>query len=196
MKTPPRKFIVEFKSARRQQKGRTNSMWGETDFKALNREVEEMAPHLFSSTEATAMPKADPSPPIEPIDGIADKDPGNVEIGQAAINSAEPVEVEVSKLQEGRRSAADAVVQLEDAPPVSQPRKSSKSDVSHKRPEPISVDVHEDKTGHAKAVERSISFDELAALEAENQRLKALLAARIHAENLQLKRMLERFKVT
>ncbi|WP_033058209.1 hypothetical protein [Sinorhizobium arboris] len=196
MKAPPRKFIVEFKSPRRQQKGRTNSMWGETDFKALTREVEEIAPHLFNSTEATATPKADHHPPVEPNGGIAVENLGSAEVGRAATNSAETVEVEVSELQERRRLAADAVVRSEDAPPVSQPRRSSKGGVSRKRPERISVDVREDETGQAKAAEGPISFDELAALDLENQRLKGLLARRIHAENLQLKKMLERFKVT
>ncbi len=112
------------------------------------------------------------------------------------MNSAETVEVEVSELQERRRLAADAVMRSEDGAPVSQPGRSSKGGVSRKRPERISVDVREDETGQAKAAEGPISFDELAALDLENQRLKGLLAARIYAENLQLKKMLERFKVT
>ncbi|WP_221157847.1 hypothetical protein [Rhizobium sp. NLR9b] len=37
--------------------------------------------------------------------------------------------------------------------------------------------------------------DELAALDAENRRLKALLIQQLHQENLQLRRMLERFGV-
>ncbi|MBP2238893.1 hypothetical protein J2Z31_005434 [Sinorhizobium kostiense] len=196
MKAPPRKFIVEFKSARRQQTGRTNSIWGKTDFKALTREAEEIAPHLFNSTEATATPKADNRPPVEPNGGIAVEDLGNAEVGRAAINSVETVGVEVSEPQERRRLAADAVVRSEDAPPVSQPLRSSKGGVSRKRRERISVDVREDETGQAKAAEGPISFDELAALDLENQRLKGLLARRIYAENLQLKKMLERFEVT
>jgi hypothetical protein len=41
-----------------------------------------------------------------------------------------------------------------------------------------------------------ISFDELAALDAENRRLERLLAEQLHAENLQLKKMLSRFDIT
>jgi hypothetical protein len=41
-----------------------------------------------------------------------------------------------------------------------------------------------------------ISFDEVAALDAENKRLKRLLAEQLQTQNLQLKKMLERFEVT
>ncbi|ASY60886.1 hypothetical protein SJ05684_a40170 (plasmid) [Sinorhizobium sojae CCBAU 05684] len=44
-------------------------------------------------------------------------------------------------------------------------------------------------------VERPISRDELATLEAENKRLKRLLAERILTQNLQLKKMLDRFNL-
>ncbi|MQX77210.1 hypothetical protein GHK80_13585 [Sinorhizobium medicae] len=38
-----------------------------------------------------------------------------------------------------------------------------------------------------------VSHDELAALDADNKRLKRLLAERLRAQNFRLKRMLERF---
>jgi hypothetical protein len=39
-------------------------------------------------------------------------------------------------------------------------------------------------------------LDEVTALEAENKRLKRLLAEQLRAENLRLNKMLERFDVT
>lgn len=56
MKTPQRKFVVEFKSGRRQTKARTNSIWGDADLKALVREVEDKAPHLLNSNGAPGAP--------------------------------------------------------------------------------------------------------------------------------------------
>ncbi|MEK1929289.1 MAG: hypothetical protein AAAC47_05785 [Pararhizobium sp.] len=48
MKTPQRNFVVEFKPGRRQPKAETASIWGNTDFKALVREVEDKVPYLFT----------------------------------------------------------------------------------------------------------------------------------------------------
>ncbi|WFU05250.1 hypothetical protein QA648_31510 (plasmid) [Rhizobium sp. CB3171] len=47
MKTPQRNFVVEVKSKRRRSTTRPNSIWGNTDLKALARQAETEAPHLF-----------------------------------------------------------------------------------------------------------------------------------------------------
>ncbi len=52
MKTRQRQFVVEIKGGRRLPKAQAASIWGSTDLKALTREVEDRAPHLFSSAEA------------------------------------------------------------------------------------------------------------------------------------------------
>lgn len=185
---PPRKFTVEFKSARRRQKGPTNSIWGETDFKALAHEVKLMAPHLFNSTEATATPSKNDRPPVDPNRGSEVDQTVSVELVQAPVASGDSPEVKASKLPEPSPPASDAIVQLPDAPPVLQPRLRPNR---RKRGGDVSVSVHQNKP--AQTFERPISSDELAALEAENQRLRSLLAATLRAQNLQLKKMLERF---
>ncbi|UJW77533.1 hypothetical protein [Rhizobium sp. SL42] len=53
MKTPQQKFVVEFKSGRRQHDARAGSIWGNTDLKALVRAAEADAPHLFDRQTAT-----------------------------------------------------------------------------------------------------------------------------------------------
>ncbi|MCA1371536.1 hypothetical protein I6F15_30095 [Bradyrhizobium sp. BRP14] len=188
MKTPQRRFIVEFKPARRRSKERTNSVWGNTDLKALTREVEEMAPHLFSLTEEPVSPNAVYGPPASPNAEFLIADKENVELGRAAVTPAESSEIALSGLHNSSHSAVDATEQLQETPPVSNTRRNSKQRISQRLPERLSLDVGEN-------IERPISRDELATLEAENKRLKRLLAERILAQNLQLKRMLDRFNL-
>ncbi|WP_046117914.1 hypothetical protein [Sinorhizobium sp. BJ1] len=195
MKTPPRRFIVEFKPARRRPKERTNSVWGNTDLKALTREVEEMAPHLFNLTEETVSPNAGYGPQASPNAEFLIANKENVELGRAAVKPAESSEVALSRLHNSSHSAVDAAEQLQETPPVSHTRTSSKQRISRKLPERLSLDVHENSKERAENVESAISRDELATLEAENKRLKRLLAERILAQNLQLKKMLDRFNV-
>ncbi|MDK1494708.1 hypothetical protein QN219_32875 [Sinorhizobium sp. 7-81] len=189
MKTPPRRFIVEFKSSRRQQKGRTNSIWGETDFKALTREVEEIAPHLFNSTEPTVPSDAD-HPPINSNAGLAVQDTD--EQKERAVLASTEDAVESSELDDPTRSAEDAVFQPQE---ISPPRTGPEGGVSRKSPKHIPMDVGEDKTRQANNVESPIPMDELDALDLENKRLKRLLTERLRVQNLQLKKMLERFDV-
>ena len=47
-----RRFVVEIKSSRRRPKTQAPSIWGDTDFKALAREVEVQAPHIFEELKA------------------------------------------------------------------------------------------------------------------------------------------------
>lgn len=175
MKTPPRRFIVEFKQARRRSKERTNSVWGNTDLKALTREVEEMAPHLFNLTEEPVSPNVAYGPPASPNADFLIADKENIGLGPEAVTPAEGSENAFSGL-------------LQETPPVSHTRTNSKQRISRKLPERLSLDVREN-------VERPISRGELATLEAENKRLKRLLAERILTQNLQLKKMLDRFNL-
>ncbi|MEZ2127700.1 MULTISPECIES: hypothetical protein [unclassified Sinorhizobium] len=61
---------------------------------------------------------------------------------------------------------------------------------------PASMDAQEDQGELSVAGDDPVSFEELAALDAESQRLKRLLAKQLHQENLQLKKMLERLDLT
>ncbi len=52
-----------------------------------------------------------------------------------------------------------------------------------------------DSREKSETIQSSISLDEVIALDAENRRLKRLWAVHLHRQNLQLKKMLERFGV-
>ncbi|WP_248446746.1 hypothetical protein [Sinorhizobium meliloti] len=203
MKTPQRSFVVEFKSARRQPKAPKNSIWGDTDLKALAREVEEKASHLFSSTEAPATscsPGIGPAGPI--ISDPVSEDAGDVDIVRAVMPSADGAEIEMPGQQEADRPAAEAVAQVQKRQSESQPGTSS-SETPRKRVkisptrtiQRSSKVGHEDPGAQTRTVKDPISLDELAALDADNKRLKRLLAEQVHAQNLLLKNMLARFGV-
>jgi hypothetical protein len=204
MKTSQRTFVVEFKSGRRQLKARTNSIWGDTDFKALARAAKDEAPSLFKANETSGTPdeRGDMSPGMMNL-GSAGEHRGNAELARAEMPSVGGAGVEVAKQHQGDTRAAEAVTQLQESQPVSQARRTSR-DSARKTVKPAAVDANaklsmgrdDARNVEAATTSNPISFDELAALDAENRRLERLLAEQLHAENLQLKKMLSRFDIT
>ena len=200
MKTPQRRFVVEFKSGRRQPKAQTNSIWGDTDLKTLAREVEDTAPHLFDSNEAPGTIDSDETRPADPINAESAKERADdLDAAVAAIPFAKGAKVEISKHHEVDHPA-EAVVQVQENPPVPPPRTTS-AGTSRKRAKraparAIALNTkldHEGRRAQTRPIENPVPLDELAALEVENKRLKRLLAEQLRAQNLWLKKMLERF---
>jgi hypothetical protein len=192
MKTPQRRFVVEFKSGRRQPKAQTNSIWGDTDLEALSREVEDTAPHLFNSNEGPGTIDSDATRPADPLNAESVR-ADDVYVARAAIAFANGVEVGVSKHNEANHTA-EAVVQVQESQPPSAgtPRKRAKRAAAQTITHNSKLD-HEGRRAETRPIENPISLDELAALEVENKRLKRLLAEQLRAQNLRLKKMLERF---
>jgi hypothetical protein len=200
MKTPPRSFVVEFKSGRRQPAARTNSIWGDTDLKALAREVQQKAPHLFTAHEAPGTPDSGEALPFDPINtGSAGETADAGEIARAATPSTDSAGLETPKRSEADRLAAEAVAQVQKSAPVSKPpapRSTARERVKRAPAQTIasnSTEGHKDLKARTGAVDTPISLDEIANLAADNKRLKRLLADQLRAQNLWLKKMLERF---
>ncbi|WP_026621459.1 hypothetical protein M728_005873 (plasmid) [Ensifer sp. WSM1721] len=200
MKTPQGRFVVEFKSRRRQPKAQPNSIWGDTDLKALAREVEDTAPHLFDSNEGPGTPESGEIGPTDPINAEAvNERPNDVDVTPAATPFANGAEVEISKHHVADHPA-EAVVQAQGSQPASQTRTTS-TGTPRKRAERAPAQTiarmekvgDEDRKAQTGTVGDPISLDELAALDADNKRLKGLLAEQLRAQNLWLKKMLERF---
>ncbi|MCA1371850.1 hypothetical protein I6F15_31980 [Bradyrhizobium sp. BRP14] len=197
MKTPPRRFVVEFKSGRRQPKTQTNSIWGDTDLKALAREVEDTASHLFNSNEAPGAPDSGETRPADPINAESvNERADDVDGALAAIPFANGAEVEISTHHEADHPA-DAVAQVQQSQPATQPRTTS-TGTPRKRALSRTIAHNskvgaEDRKAQAGSVDDPTSLDELAALDEDNKRLKKLLAEQLRAQNLWLKKMLERF---
>ncbi|MGK9338500.1 hypothetical protein [Sinorhizobium meliloti] len=200
MKTPQRRFVVEFKSGRRQPKVRTNSIWGDTDLEALTREVGEKAPHLFESNERPATIDPGETRPADPINAETIKEHADdVDTAVAVIPFANGAKVEISKHPEAGHPA-EAIVHVQESPPAPQPRTTSTGTPRKraKRAPAQTIALNSkvgrlDRRAQTGAVDDPISLDELATLDADNKCLKRLLADQLRAENLWLTKMLARF---
>ncbi|NKK74859.1 hypothetical protein GFL49_24425 [Rhizobium leguminosarum bv. viciae] len=190
MKTPQRNFVVEIKSKGRRSAVRQGSIWGSTDLKAFARQAASVAPQLFEDGQ-----KAEPAiedifvaPAMEnvPVGGPLLAPVAETSDAIAAIAVA--TEEERSEPQE----LAAVEVQAKAAVPTRKPHRSGmtgrQSPTTPKGGDKVGISV----TSHL-AAPGEASIDELPALEAENRRLKALLADRLSQQNLRLRMMLRRF---
>ncbi len=202
MKTPQRNFVVEYKSGRRLPKVQTNSIWGSTDLKALAREVENKAPHLFQSNEAVG--RLDEARDLPPDPHPASGDGRNADGAQATIPLAYSAAREPEKQHDAVLPGAEPVVRAQESHPVvPQRRRASRGGARrHAEPSPVrvvaNVAIGMDEEGSQQSLKAPDPdcVDGLTALDAENKRLKRLLAEQLQAENFQLRKMLERFGVT
>ncbi|WP_034884322.1 hypothetical protein M728_005569 (plasmid) [Ensifer sp. WSM1721] len=199
MKTPQRNFVVEFKAGRRRPKERTNSIWGDTDLKALAREVEES--HLLSLGEAPAASEASKNSTPDRINGgsASECDGDGVVAPAAAIPSTDGAQPD--NQHDAHRPEFEAVTQMPESQPVSGPTTSrgavgKRAHFARVQAMHESMRTHEDQSQRSNAPGGLLFVDEVAALDMENRRLKRRLAERLCAENLKLKKMLERFGLT
>lgn len=202
MRTPQRSFVVEVKSGRRQSKAPASSIWGDTDLKAVAREVQDKPSHPFSSNEVTGTPDAGGDTLPDPTNaGSAGEDADDPDVAQALIPSAMGAELVVSKL-EADCPAVEAVAHGQESQPTAQPqaasaraaRKRASYGSTHANAQTF-TGAYQKQSAQSVTFKDPISLDEVTALEAENKRLKGLLAEQLRAENLRLNKMLERFDV-
>ncbi|MGF6178376.1 hypothetical protein [Ensifer sp. 4252] len=172
MKPQQRKFIVEFKSSRRRSTVQAPSIWGDTDLKALAREAESEAPHLFE-IDGRAVDLA-------PKQGAEVRAQEEITLDSVPRLNPNTAPEEVTVLPDPSEEAS-----LVDVRPVT----TAVPQIS-KLPRPARVRPARSKTLDTPI---QVSVDDLAALQEENRRLKGLLARRLQQENAQLRRMLERF---
>lgn len=199
MKTPTRKFIVEFKSGRRQQTQTPTSIWGDADLKAVAREVEDQLPQLFGPTETPGQLNSEVVVQSQPIHAehsskLVTERPAQQE------TVLDPVAEFASERLANEAPVPDVVLEREAvAVSVRRPRKAP-SRHGKKRATTIgrntrmpSAELGGNEGGSAVLVSATASADEIAALESENFRLRGLLISRLRVENIELARMLNRF---
>ncbi|MBB3917235.1 hypothetical protein [Rhizobium fabae] len=188
MKTPQRNFVVEIKSKGRRSAVRQGSIWGSTDLKAFARQAASVAPQLFEDGQ-----KADVT--VE-----------NIVIAPAVENApvAAPVLAPVAETSDAIAAIAVATVEERSEPELAVVEVVAKAAATRKPPRsgitgrqsptrPKDGDkVGTSVTSHLASLSEA-SIDELSALEAENRRLKTLLADRLRQQNLRLRMMLHRF---
>jgi len=193
MKTQQRTFVVERKSARRRSAMQPASIWDDTDLKALVREAEADAPHLFEANMVSKAPSQDGV--LRPDAGLETHLDDNSETGvdtQILASSDEAEQTDPS--QQGDDLTLAPVPQLnEDASRRGSPRaarRRRKANVDHH-----AKGVKSAATVRLAAAQVEAPADALVVLDDENRRLKALLANRLRQENMQLREMLARFDV-
>lgn len=190
MKTPQRTFVVEFKSSRRQPKTLTNSIWGDTDLKALAREVEDQA----SDLDYSGKPKDLASSGTVPLPGPADIASSETIIAVDAVAGPPVGSPEAEGLPEFNpdHTVAGTAAQIKE---VQQPRLKSTRRRSVERGE-RSAREDAGQGALSQIASSPASLDEIAALDAENKRLKLLLAEHLRKQNVLLKQMLGRFDLS
>ena len=194
MKTQQRKFVVERKVCRRRLTMQPASIWGDTDLKALVREVETDAPHLFAHhTVSDTLDQVSEQQP-EPVPETHLNE--EIETGDQRTIVASPVEAEQnSPSQQGDDLTLRASAQLKlDTPGPRSPRMAKRQRVAtyDRRAEGTKTTP----TVRPTSAEVEVPADELIALEEENRRLKGLLARHLREQTMQLRTMLARFGVT
>lgn len=191
MKTPQRKFVVELKSARRRSSMRPTSIWGDTDLKALVREAEADAPHLFEPgvvSEARAQDR-DPQPDPRLETHITE----NTQTGDGELITASPVEAEQTY-----PSPQDNDPPFNSVSESKEETSAPRSPRTARRRRQVSVKTEATRSmpiARSTAVSGGEPVDELTALEEENQRLKGQLTEHLLQQNMRLRKMLARFGV-
>ncbi|MGB3812559.1 MAG: hypothetical protein WA950_04975 [Shinella sp.] len=166
-----RSFVVERKSSRRRQKAQASSIWGDTDFKALARDAEVHAPHVFEEQQQSAA--ASETAPI---------------MDKQAADTLEPSD----RAQPVETSPTDKPVGATPPALMTQKRRSSRQRATteqpsrpHRKAAPQLVEV---------PVAAVMTFGALMKLEGENRTLAARWREKLEAERAQLVRMLERLE--
>ncbi|WDZ81597.1 hypothetical protein PWG15_35250 (plasmid) [Ensifer adhaerens] len=179
MKPQQRKFIVEVKSPRRRSTTSQSSIWGDTDLKAIARAAKTDAPHLFEPAQRMELPSPVTTEEVLPNEGAV------IEVAASIANLAAPTEGGRG-IEDASGSAPILPLEVDRPKSISQKRK-PKRQGSARRGRPI---------GSRTVIAAPEAIDDLAALEEENRRLKALLAQRLRQENSLLQQMLERFETS
>ena len=186
MKTPQRKFVVEFKSPRRLATARTNSIWGDTDPKALAREVADQSFDLNHSGKTSHLVGAGAITLPDPVDKTAVYVDA-FEIGNLQADDLNTDELAVNAAHLPVGSAAAAAEPLKT--PEATSKRAPKSRIGGRQASALDEAV----PSVLPEVAAESVLDEIAVLDAENKRLKQLLVEHLRDQNLTLKRMLERF---
>lgn len=188
-----RNFVVEFKSNRRQKKEAAASIWGDIDLKALARAVADDLPRRLNVADAPPVVAAPAVDIILPDIGPFEK--ADKPVDQPPM-TAPPETMTcglVTKQNDTPQPLARSSEATEVPVPVDIPEMTSHAPVRRAPSTGSAVAARETPARiGTRPPARLIGFDDLDALEAENQRLKALWRAQLQRENAELRAMLSR----
>jgi hypothetical protein len=203
MKTSPWKFLVGLTSRRRQEQAQGSPIEDDTDPKAFASDVEQPSELLLDSTEASATPDHGENVPVDRT-AAASNDPGGDRAAAGEVLPPGDVgEVNTSTHETADHSSAEAGELVEENETRKPPRRTRRI----KRPAPAKrvraravvqsvVDTNEGQSTQTLSTGKSAFLDDVAGLDEEIHQLKNQLAQKLYLQNVQLKKMLERFDVS
>lgn len=198
MKTPW-KFLAQLASRRRPTETPENSVGDDADTEASESGVRRASALSSDSTEVSGRPDH-----IEPaVDLVAtttsDEPDSDLDVPQAISPPNDGEEVQRPTRHEISRPGANAHALV----PESKPRKKSPRTLRPKRPERPkktranmvsgNTAIPNSNQSAQSSSPREAFFDEVASLDEEIRQLRSQLAQKLHLQNVQLVRMLERF---
>lgn len=214
MKKSQRSFVVEYKSGRRKLQAKpTNSIWGNLDLRSAGREVDTIFTDAGSGFQATAESRTQAHDNFK-----VETSGGHNEIAaqpdQRVVVSDPAAEVETDPQQSGQVDATSGSVLTEMSAgqgdvsgatafePILESCSIRRKDGVPQIPKRklMRLEKNGSRTSGPLAAAEAISADvpayygqdELADLEAENRRLKRLLATKLQKENVWLREQLQR----
>jgi len=197
----PWKFLAQLTSRRRSVKAQASSIGNDTDAKDLESEAEHRSAPPPSSTVAASPPAQDEDVSVDQGAVASDKAKGDDDVAQALKS---PIDVE--EAQTTARHEADQGTEADSSVPKGSASATSQSKPRIKRPErgkrtnahvaaksAVAPKRHQSLQPSSP---RDLFYHEVATLDDEIKMLRTQLAQKLHLQNVQLKKMLERFEVS
>ncbi|MGH0348832.1 hypothetical protein [Sinorhizobium meliloti] len=201
MKTPW-KFLAQLASRRPSAKAQQTSIGNDTDSRAFETEVERSSALPPSSTVAAGSPAHDEDVSVDQESVASDKAEGDDDVAQALKPPIDAEEAQTTARHEADHSGAEAssLVPKSAASTKSQskprikPRERGKRDSAQVAAQSAVAPKHHQSLQPSSS--RELFFHEVATLDEEIKVLRTQLAQKLQLQNLQLKKMLERFDIS
>ncbi|WP_457811107.1 hypothetical protein [Sinorhizobium meliloti] len=194
MKTPW-KFLARLNLGRSSAKTQQSSAGNETGSKTLQIEGEHTSALPSSPTVAASPPAQDEDVSIDQGPIASDKAEGRNDVAQVLEPPTGADEAQASVRDEAGDSGTEASSLVEKSAPSAKPQ--SKPRIRRgERGKSANARVAAQSAALQRRSSRELFFHELATLDEEIQTLRMQLAQKLHLQNVQLKTMLERFKIT
>lgn len=188
----PWKFLAQLTSRRRPAEAR-ESLVGDADTEASESGARQTSALSSNSTEASSSPDHDENPTVDLVATTTPNETdGDLDDPQAVLPPVDGEVTQTSARREVTRSGTDAqgLVPESQTPRTKRPNRPKRS-----RTDMVSestADANSDQSAQSSSSRESF-FDEVASLDQEITQLRSQLAQKLHLQNVQLLKMLERF---
>ncbi|WP_373414741.1 hypothetical protein [Ensifer aridi] len=201
MKTPW-KFLAQLMSRRPSAEAQESSIGNDTDSEALEIEVDHTSALPPSSTVAASPPAHGEDVSVDQESVASDKAKGDGDVAQTLKSPIDAEEPQTTARQEADHSGAEAnssvpksaaSTKQQSKPRIKRREREKRANAHVAAQSAVARKHHQDLQPSSS---RDLFFDEMATLDEEIKMLRTQLAQKLHLQNVQLKRMLERFEVS